>query len=125
MSKRLRQEIAHEAAKIIIHSGNENYLFAKTKAAEQLGIKDNKLLPSNVEIESALIEYQSLFNTDTHKNSLLEMRQTALKAMNLFIDYSPLLTGAVLSGTANQNTEIILHVFEDAPEIIGVLLDQQ
>ena len=125
MNKRLRLEIAHEAAKILIHSGNEDYLFAKTKAANRLGVTDNKLMPSNVEIESALIEYQSLYESNEQANRLNELRLTTLKAMQLFKDYSPLLTGPVLNGTANQHSEIILHLFEDAPELIGVLLDQK
>lgn len=124
MNKRLRLEIAHEAAKILIQSGNENYLFAKTKAARQLGISDNKLMPSNIEIESALIEYQSLFRANKQANTLHNMRQTALKAMSFFKDYSPFLTGSVLSGTADQHSEIILHLFEDTPELIGLLLEQ-
>lgn len=124
MNKRLRLEIAHEAAKIIIQSGSEDYLFAKTKAAKQFGISDNKLMPSNIEIESALIEYQSLFRADAQANSLYKMRQTAIKAMEFFKDYSPLLAGPVLSGPADQHSEIILHLFEDAPELIGLLLEQ-
>ena len=59
INKRLRQEIAQEAAKIIAHSGHEDYLMAKRKAANQLGVHDNHILPSNTEIEMALMEYQS------------------------------------------------------------------
>ena len=47
---RLRKEIAQEAAKLVAVDGLEDYLQAKKKAADQLGIYDKRVYPSNSEI---------------------------------------------------------------------------
>ena len=124
LNKRLRQEIAHEAAKIIAHGGHEDYLMAKRKAASQLGVHDNHILPSNTEIETALMEYQTLFQQE-QPASLNKMRRTALDAMQFFNAFEPVLTGSVLTGTAGPHSEIILHLFDDTPEAVGLFLDNK
>ncbi len=125
MNKRIRQEIALKAAKILFESGQDDYLYAKKKAAAQVGIFDNKALPSNIEIESALIEYQVIFHSDNHNCKLNEFRHIAFKAMHLFRKFEPLLSGSVLNGTTHKHSEVIIHLFEDSPELIGLLLEQQ
>ena len=108
---RIRKEIAHNAAKLVALDGLEDFLQAKKKAAHQLGINNKRLLPSNKEIEAALIEYQSLFIDDKQKLELLESRKIAYKAMLLVKEYNPRLVGPLLTGTANQHSEIIIHIF--------------
>ena len=125
MNRRIRQEIAQEAARIMVNGGLENYLQAKKKAADQLGVTDNRMLPSNSEIESALIEYQTLFKDTQVNQSLKKMRMTAIKAMQFFEQYRPRLTGSVLTGTANEHSEIILHLFHDTPEMVGLFLEKE
>lgn len=122
---RIRKEIAQEAAKLVAVSGLEDYLQAKKKAASQLGVNDKRMLPSNSEIETALIEYQSLFQSDEQKTHLKKMRQIAVKAMALLKDYEPRLVGSVLSGTANQHSELTLHLFSDTSELIALFLEQE
>ncbi len=48
--------------------GVSDFLFAKRKAAERFGVTDHAVLPKNVEIEEALVEYQRLFGGDSTKN---------------------------------------------------------
>ena len=122
---RLRKEIAQEAAKLVAVDGLEDYLQAKKKAADQLGIYDKRVYPSNSEIEVALIEYQSLFQNNQQKDELLELRKTAYKTMVLLKDYQPRLVGPVLTGTANQYSEITIHLFCDTPELVSLFLEQE
>ena len=122
---RLRKEIAQEAARLVAVDGFDDYLQAKLKAAQQLGINNRKMLPSNIEIEAAVIEYQSLFQADTQPRHLRRLRKLSCKAMKMLAEYQPKLVGPVLSGTASMNSEIILHVFVDTPELIGLFLKQQ
>lgn len=124
MNKRIRHAIAQEAAKIIANSGQDDYLYAKQKAASNMGINDNSILPSNIEIESALVEYHTLFDQQ-HPDNLQRMRETALKAMQFFEDYQPLLVGPVVTGTANRHSEILLHLFADTAEDVGLYLDNR
>ena len=56
-AQQLRQRIAQEAARWLVASGGRNFLQAKRKAAEQLGVSDARHLPSNLEVEDALAAY--------------------------------------------------------------------
>ena len=124
-NSRLRKEIAYEAAKLVAVDGLQDYLQAKKKAASKLGINDNRILPSNSEIEMALIEYQSLFQKQQQSDDLKKLRTIALKVMQLLEQYNACLVGPVLTGTANQYTEISLHLFCDTPELIGLFLENE
>ena len=42
--------------------------------------------------------------------------------MHFFVDYQPRLVGPVLTGTADINTAITLHLFSDTSEDISMLL---
>jgi hypothetical protein len=120
---RIRKNIAHEAAKLVAQEGLEFFLLAKKKAAQQLNVNNKRLLPSNSEVEIALIEYQSLFHNEKQQQTVFESRKIAHRTMLLLEEYKPLLVGSVLSGTASENSEIIIHVFSDAPEIISLYLE--
>jgi hypothetical protein len=122
---RIRKNIAHEAAKLVALEGLEDFLLAKKKAAQQLNVNNKRLLPSNSEIEIALIEYQSLFHNDKQLQIVFESRKVAYKTMLLLEEYNPLLAGSVLSGTANENSEIIIHIFSDSPEAVSLYLENK
>ena len=51
MNSDLRQEIADEAARIILEHGETNYYLAKQKAAKQKSVVSQSDLPTNQEIE--------------------------------------------------------------------------
>ena len=123
-SPKLRQEIAAAAARIVALEGVSDYLSAKKKAAIQLGLTPNKNLPTNQEIENALISYQGLFQSDKNRQVLLEFRQTALQAMKLLSKYRPLLVGPVVSGTVTRSSEVVLHLYSDDVEQIGLYLNE-
>ena len=80
---------------------------------------------SNSEVELALIEYQSLFHNEKQQQIVFEFRKTAHRAMELLEEYNPLLAGSVLSGTASENSEIIIHIFSDSPEVISLYLEKK
>ncbi len=122
---RIRKEIAHEAAKLVAVDGSEDFFQAKKKAAQQLGVKNKHVLPSNREIESALIEYQSLFHNKEQTQTLRDFRLVAHKTMMLLKEYHPRLVGSVLAGTANQYSEVSIHVFSDTSETISLFLESK
>lgn len=124
-SQKLRMEIAEIAARLIADNGALDYHSAKKKAASQLGLSPNKNLPTNHEIEKALIGYQNLFQADTHKNQLRALRIQAIQAMKMLRQFRPLLVGPVASGTATRNSEIILHLYSDRLEHIALFLTEQ
>ena len=118
---RTRQAIAELAAQYIAEDGLISYHAAKRKAADQLGSRQ-KDLPTNIEIERAVISYQNLFQNSFQPEELFKLRTTAIDVMNLFEKFDPRLAGSVLAGTAGSQSEIIVHLFSDSPEIIGVHL---
>ncbi len=121
----LRRALAQEAARIIVDHGVDDYLVAKRKAAERMGVTDHAVLPKNTEIERAIAEHHRLFSSQSHAGELAELRRHAVAAMKLLGRFEPRLVGPVLAGTATPHTDIVLHVFADTPEAVGLLLLDQ
>ena len=119
---RMRQRIAAEAARSMTEEHLSDFYRAKHKAAARLGAVNTRNLPRNDEIEKALVEYQKLFRADSQPVRLKSLRETALHAMEFLAHFNPRLVGSVLRGTADEHTEITLHVFADTPEEIGLFL---
>lgn len=122
---RERRLLAQEAARIIVDHGVRDYRIAKIKAAERLGMHTRGALPGNTEIEQAVSEHLLLFSGDAHQQLLLTLRQAALAAMHLLEQFTPRLVGAVLAGTADENSAINLHLFADTPEAVAVFLGER
>lgn len=121
----LRQAVAEEAARIMREQGVDDFLLAKRKAAERLGVTDASILPRNTEIEAALVAHQRLFAADRHEADLALLRRSALEAMRLMADFQPRLVGPVLAGTASPHSEINLHLFSDSPETVSLRLEER
>jgi hypothetical protein len=121
----LRQAVAGEAARIMREQGVDDFLLAKRKAAERLGVTDASILPRNTEIEAALVAHQRLFAADRHEADLAAMRRSALEAMRLMSDFQPRLVGPVLTGTASAHSEINLHLFTESPEAVSIRLEER
>lgn len=118
----MRQHLAQRAAQILLESGTRDFQSAKQKAAQQLGAADTKSLPSNSEIETALIEYQRLFRSNTQPGNLQHLRQVAIEAMQFLNMFNPRLVGSVLSGTADEHSVIRIHLFAETVESVGFYL---
>jgi hypothetical protein len=121
----LRRTLAQEAARIMTEQGIDDFLLAKRKAADRLGVGDASVLPKNTEIEAALAEYHRLFGANDHPSELAKLRRVALQAMQLLKDFEPRLVGPVLTGTASEHSEINLHLFADQPESVAMRLMEQ
>ena len=121
----MRLAVAEEAARIMREQGVDDYLQAKRKAADRLGVTDASILPRNTEIEAALVAHQRLFAADRHEADLAAMRRSALEAMRLMADFQPRLVGPVLTGTASAHSEINLHLFSDSPEAVSIRLEER
>jgi len=120
----LRRALAQEAARIMSEQGIDDFLLAKRKAADRLGVTDASVLPRNTEIESALAEHHRLFESD-HDLALADLRRIALRAMQLLREFDPRLVGPVLSGSASAHSEINLHLFAESSEAVALQLMEQ
>jgi hypothetical protein len=121
----LRQAVADEAARIMREQGVDDFLLAKRKAAERLGVTDASILPRNTEIEAAMVAHQRLFSAGRHASELATLRRAALEAMRLMAPFQPRLVGPVLAGTASAHSEINLHLFTESPEAVSMQLEER
>lgn len=117
----LREQIAQLAARLMAE-GTADFALAKRKAARQLGASDTQNLPNNSEIEQALRAYQALYQHTDQIDVLRTLRAQAMRVMQAFIVFDPLLTGAVLRGTATAYSDIDLVLFADSPKDVELLL---
>jgi hypothetical protein len=126
VSSDLRLKLAAEAARLMVEHGIQDYGLAKRKAAERLGVKARAgVLPSNAQIHEQVAERQRIFEPEARDRRLAKLRSLAADVMELLDEFRPKLVGAVLAGTATQNSAIELHVFSDAPEAVAAALEQQ
>ena len=117
-----RQQVAHEAARLMIEHGIREYHLARRKAAERCRMGDSRDLPGNDEIEREREAYQRVFRHEEQPRHLSALRKCALAAMQFLDCFSPRLVGPVLSGSADRHSEICLHLFSDPPEAVAMFL---
>lgn len=118
----MREQLAHQAAKLMAEDGITDHAFAKRKAARQLGAADTQHLPSNQEVDDALNSYRSLYQHDSHPDILYQLREDALTTMRRLADFHPYLTGSVLNGTAGRHSDINLMLFSDDAKAVLLFL---
>lgn len=119
-----RQLLAQEAARILSEEGRHDFLSAKHKAAAHLGLA-LKHLPTNREIEAALIAHQRLFEAPEQNHRLHRLRVTALAAMTRLEGMETKVTGSALGEVATAHSIVELHVFAEPPErLVFCLADQ-
>jgi len=118
----MREQLAHQAARLMAEGGITDHAFAKRKAARQLGAADTQHLPSNQEIDEALHSYRTLYQHDSHPDILRLLREEALSIMRLLEPFHPYLTGSVLSGTAGAHSDINLILFSDDAKAVLLFL---
>jgi hypothetical protein len=119
------RRLVSETARIVCEEGHTDYRLAKLKAAERLGLGSGVHLPSNAEVQQAVIEYQRLFGGREYAQRLSVLRKTAVQAMRMLEQFEPRLVGAVASGATTDANHVQLHCFADKPEAIDWLLESR
>lgn len=110
----LRLRIAQVAAQLMTESGIRDYAFAKRKAAHQLGISSQYGLPSNDEVDAALMEYRELFEPDARQQDLLGLRRQAVGVLQRLGRFSPFLVGGLVSGAVSRHSDIEIELYADS-----------
>lgn len=118
----MREQLAHQAARLMAEDGITDYAFAKRKAAKQMGATDTQHLPSNQQVEDALRSFRALYQNESHPPVLHQLRQEALEAMRVLEPFHPYLTGSVLNGTAGAQSDINLTIFSDDEKAVMMFL---
>lgn len=118
----MREQLAHQAARLMAENGITDHAFAKRKAAKQLGAADTQHLPSNQEIDAALRTFRSLYQQNDHPFVLRQLRQQALDMMRRLEPFHPYLTGSVLDGSAGEHSDINLAIYSDDVKAVMMFL---
>ena len=120
----VREQIAQEAARLMVEHGIRDYRLAKRKALSSLLTDGSGQLPTNREVEHAVDGYLRMFHADSQPERLRGLRRQALGAMRVLADFEPHLVGSVLAGTADAHSQIGLHVYADPAELVNLFLDE-
>jgi hypothetical protein len=120
--QRDRQLIARTAARLIVEHGLADWTLAKRKAARQLMLPESVALPSNEDIEQALLDHHALFGGAGHADLLRARRAEALAWMRRLAAYEPLLVGGVAAGWATEHSDIRIELVADDPKAVEMLL---
>jgi predicted nucleotidyltransferase len=115
----IRRKIAREAASLLYKGIEKEYMQAKLKAAETLGVY---LLPTNLEIALELDRIAEENEGPMRRERLIHMRQEALKLMRLLENFNPTLVGSVWRGTITRDSDIDITVYSDDPKEVLELL---
>jgi len=119
---RTRASICDTAARLIAEEGVTDYKLAKRKALRQLGLPESTPLPSDAEVESALREWQAVFQDEEQIERIAHLRRKAAELMAILQEFNPYLTGSVLEGTAGRFAEIDLQLFADSAKEVEIFL---
>jgi len=123
--QRTRIAIASTAARLMAENGINDFVAAKRKAVQSLGLPDNTQLPENAEVEAELRLYQRLFQDEEQTVRIDALRQKASEIMTLVQRFNPYLTGSVLDGTAGRYAEIDIQLFTDSAKDVEIFLLNQ
>lgn len=123
-AKRLRQQIAFVAARLLHDHEETEYVRAKRRAARKLGFRFRPTdLPSNREVRDHLRRITEQFEKGLPEGRPRQLRIEALRWMRLLADFAPLLAGDVASGDTEPGAAIELLLIADDPERVVSLLD--
>ena len=123
--ERQQHLIASAAARLMAEDGITDYVQAKRKAAQGLGLPENTRLPDNAEVEAELRCYQRLFQDEAQRQRIDHLRKVAREIMSLVQRFNPYLTGSVLDGTAGRHSEIDIQLFTDSAKDVEIFLLNQ
>lgn len=121
-SKVIRLSIANRAAEIIMEEGIDDYQYAKKKAVRYLDLTSLDTLPSNDEIDKALLEYGSIFQNKIEISTILKIKEEALQIMGLFKGFNPFFLSQITEGLVPKYPTININIFTDNMKEIEYIL---
>ena len=117
-----RTLVAQQAARLIVEHGLADWNLAKRKAMQSLMIPESAPLPSNDELEAALIEHQALYGGEALRRSLRRQREAALEWMRRMQAWDPMLVGGVAAGWAGAHADVRIELVADDAKAVEIAL---
>lgn len=123
MDDHLRQQIATEAARLLLRGKEQDFTAARKRAARWL--KRRKLrredMPSNAEVQVQMYALSGVMAAERDPAVAWQTRQFAGQLMDLLSDLQPRARGAVLDGCATLGAEIVVSVIGPRDMVAGRL----
>jgi len=112
MSHDLREQIAAEAARLLLRGKEQDFAAARKRAARWLRRKrvHREEMPSNAEIQVQMYALSGVMSAERDPATLYQMRHFALELMELLADFNPQCSGAVAGGPITAGAEISIEV---------------
>ncbi len=125
---RIRAEIAGVAAQLLFENAVRNYREARSQAVRRIGPRvsgsHGAHLPEYAEIHAELQRLLRFYGGEALAARVRTWRQLALKYLQLFEPFQPLLVGSVARGEVREISDINLQLFCDKPEEVGYFLER-
>lgn len=126
-NEKLRQQIAHDAARLMYLRQESEYYRAKLKAARRIcrGWVKPQDLPSNSEIRDEIQTFARIYEGSARTDHLRDMRIEALRIMRHLLTFRPRLIGSTLTGHVRKGSDIDIHVFSESVEAVAACLERE
>lgn len=122
-SKRLRREIADQAARLLAAGRESDFTTAKRRAARILGVRFTAQdFPSNREIRDAWERIDAIGESGRLVVEPHRMRVAALRVMRVLRRFSPRLVGPAAEGDVRTGAETVLDVEAERLQDVSVAL---
>jgi len=125
-NERIKAEIAREAARLLFEEEVRSYRDARRQAVRRFGPSVSSSrgphLPEYAEIHTELRQLLSFYGGAALAGRVRHWRQLALKYLELFEPFQPLLVGSVARGEVREISDINLQLFCDKSEEVGYFL---
>jgi hypothetical protein len=128
-NERIKEAIAHAAAELLFAEEVRSYRDAVHQAVRRFGSTASGSrgphLPEYAEIHAELRRLLDFYGGETQAARVRKWRQLALKYLDLFEPFQPLLVGSVARGEVRGISDINLQLFCDKPEEVNYFLERQ
>jgi predicted nucleotidyltransferase len=128
-NERIKAEIAREAARLLFEEEVRSYRDARRQAVRRFGPTVSSTrgahLPEYFEIHIELQQMLLFYGGETLDSRVKEWRLLALKYLEIFEPFQPLLVGSVQRGEVREISDINLQLFCDKPEEVGCFLEAE
>ncbi len=126
-NERIKAEIASEAARLLFEEEVRSYRDARRQAVRRFGPSVSSTrgahLPEYAEIHIELQQLLRFYGGETLARRVMEWRVLALKYLEIFEPFQPLLVGSVQRGEVREISDINLQLFCDKSEEVGYFME--
>ena len=128
-NQRIKAEIAREAARLLFEEEVRSYRDARRQAVRRFGpgVSSSRgaHLPEYAEIHDEFRQLLAFYGGEALARRVREWRVLALKYLELFEPFQPLLVGSVQRGEVREISDINLQLFSDKSEEVGYFLESE